>query len=203
MAGGGPVRVSAPIAMPGESRRSGCTTIAGALLDPHCGRPGEPKGAFSRRRLDRFLNRCQLWGNQEGSRCGPDSCRADEEIIQQSPISTGREIWARLRDTWRKTEQGPRSSHWWEDQGCRAARPMRFIALIAALMLATAASAQTTFRDANGRTVTTVTTDSNGQRTFRDAGGRITGTATTDSNGTTTFRDGSGRTTGTATSPRR
>jgi hypothetical protein len=46
------------------------------------------------------------------------------------------------------------------------------------LVLATAASAQTTFRDASGRITGTVTTDSNGTTTFRDAGGRTTGTAT-------------------------
>jgi YD repeat-containing protein len=60
---------------------------------------------------------------------------------------------------------------------------------VAALTLAmiTAASAQTstTFRDASGRTIGTVTTDSNGTKTFRDGSGRTTGTATTDSNGTT------------------
>jgi hypothetical protein len=85
----------------------------------------------------------------------------------------------------------------------RGERPM--IALLTAILLAfaTAASAQTTFRDASGRTTGTVTTDSNGTKTFRDAGGRTTGTATRDSNGTTTFRDAGGRTTGTATAPRR
>jgi YD repeat-containing protein len=78
-------------------------------------------------------------------------------------------------------------------------------ALFAAILLAfaTAAWAQTTFRDASGRITGTVTTDSNGTRTFRDASGRITGTVTTDSNGTTTFRDGAGRTTGTAERERR
>ena len=79
--------------------------------------------------------------------------------------------------------------------------------IIAALTLAmiTAASAQnqTTFRDASGRTIGTVTTDSNGTKTFRDISGRTIGTATRDSNGTTTFRDASGRTTGTASGPRR
>jgi YD repeat-containing protein len=71
-------------------------------------------------------------------------------------------------------------------------------------MFATAASAQTstTFRDASGRTIGTVTTDSNGTKTFRDGSGRTTGTANTDANGTTTFRDGSGRMTSTATPPR-
>jgi YD repeat-containing protein len=77
-------------------------------------------------------------------------------------------------------------------------------AAAALVMFATAASAQqTTFRNANGRITTTVTTDSNGQQTFRDGSGRMTGTATTDSNGTTTFRDGAGRITGTASTPRR
>jgi hypothetical protein len=72
------------------------------------------------------------------------------------------------------------------------------ILTIAALTLATitAASAQTTFRDANGRITGTVTADSNGTKTFRDGTGRTTGPASTDSNGTTTFRDAGGRTTG-------
>jgi YD repeat-containing protein len=92
---------------------------------------------------------------------------------------------------------------WKRLASCRGERPMK-LTLFAAILLAfaTAAAAQSTFRDASGRTVGTVTTDSNGTRTFRDGAGHITGTATTDSNGTTTFRDASGRTTGTATSPR-
>ena len=49
------------------------------------------------------------------------------------------------------------------------------------LALATAASAQTTFRDASGRITGTVSTDSNGTKTFRDGSGRTTGTATRDS----------------------
>ena len=57
---------------------------------------------------------------------------------------------------------------------------------------------QTVVRDAQGRTVGTVTTDSAGTKTFRDGSGRTTGTATRDSGGTTTFRDSQGRTTGTA-----
>jgi YD repeat-containing protein len=54
------------------------------------------------------------------------------------------------------------------------------IVLLAAILLAvaTAASAQTTFRDASGRITGTVTTDSNGQQTFRDGSGRMTGTVT-------------------------
>lgn len=76
-------------------------------------------------------------------------------------------------------------------------------ALTAAIVTAASAQNQTTFRDASGRTIGTVTTDSNGTKTFRDASGRTTGTATRDSNGTTTFRDASGRTTGTASGPRR
>ena len=74
---------------------------------------------------------------------------------------------------------------------------------ISFLLIAFAKAQQTTFRDANGRISTTVTTDSNGMQTFRDGAGRTTGTATRDSNGTTTFRDAGGRTTGTATAPRR
>jgi YD repeat-containing protein len=79
------------------------------------------------------------------------------------------------------------------------------IALLTAILLAfaTAAAAQITLRDASGRIIGTVNTNSNSTRTFRDGAGRITGTASPDSNGTTTFRDASGRTTGTATSPRR
>jgi YD repeat-containing protein len=81
---------------------------------------------------------------------------------------------------------------------------MKPIILLMAILHATAAAAQqSTFRDASGRTIGTVTTDSNGMKTFRDGSGRTTGTATRDSNGTTTFRDASGRTTGTATAPRR
>ena len=73
----------------------------------------------------------------------------------------------------------------------------KMIAAIVFLMFATTASAQpsTTFRDANGRITSTVTTDSNGTKTFRD------GSATVDTNGMTTFRDA--RTTGTASTPRR
>jgi YD repeat-containing protein len=41
---------------------------------------------------------------------------------------------------------------------------------------ATAASAQTTFRDGSGRITGTATRDANGTTTFRDAAGRITGT---------------------------
>lgn len=62
---------------------------------------------------------------------------------------------------------------------------------------------QQVLRDASGRTIGTVNTDSNGTKTFRDGAGRTTGTATTDSNGTTTLRDASGRTTGTIDRTRR
>jgi len=78
---------------------------------------------------------------------------------------------------------------------------LALVLVLAALLPAQAQ--QTTIRDASGRTIGTVTTDSNGTKTFRDGSGRTTGTATTDSNGTTTFRDASGRTTGTASQPRR
>jgi YD repeat-containing protein len=79
------------------------------------------------------------------------------------------------------------------------------IALLTAILLtlATAASAQTTFRDASGRLTGYVSPDSKGTRTYRDGAGRITGTASTDSNGTTTFRDSSGRITGTRERERR
>jgi hypothetical protein len=85
----------------------------------------------------------------------------------------------------------------------RGSRPMIVLLSTILLVLATAASAQTTFRNANGQITGTVSTDSNGTKTFRDSSGRTTGTATRDSNGTTTFRDAGGRTTGTATAPRR
>jgi YD repeat-containing protein len=55
------------------------------------------------------------------------------------------------------------------------------------LVLATAASAQTTFRDASGRITGTVSTDSNGTKTFRDGSGRTTGTATRDSHSAETL----------------
>ena len=74
---------------------------------------------------------------------------------------------------------------------------------ISFLLIAFAKAQQTTFRDANGRISTTVTTDSNGMQTFRNGAGRTTGTATIDANGMTTFRNASGRTTGTASTPRR
>ena len=79
---------------------------------------------------------------------------------------------------------------------------MHIVLIIIALTFATPAMAQQqTIRDASGRMIGTVTTDSNGTKTFRDGSGRTTGTATTDSNGMTTYRDASGRMTGTA--PRR
>jgi lipopolysaccharide export system protein LptA len=80
---------------------------------------------------------------------------------------------------------------------------MKPVTLAILLALATAASAQTTFRDANGRITGTVTANSNGTKTFRDGTARTTGTATIDANGMTTFRDVGGRTTGTASTPRR
>jgi YD repeat-containing protein len=79
---------------------------------------------------------------------------------------------------------------------------MHIVLIIIALTFATPAMAQQqTMRDASGRMIGTVTTDSNGTKTFRDGSGRTTGTATTDSNGMTSYRDASGRMTGTA--PRR
>jgi YD repeat-containing protein len=72
------------------------------------------------------------------------------------------------------------------------------VALTLTMIASASAQNQTTFRDASGRTIGTVTTDSNGQQTFRDASGRTTGTANRDANGVTTFRDAGGRTTGTA-----
>jgi hypothetical protein len=64
--------------------------------------------------------------------------------------------------------------------------------------LTSAHAQQSTFRDAEGRTTGTSSTDSGGQTTYRDAGGRTTGTSSTDSGGQTTFRDAGGRTTGKA-----
>ena len=81
---------------------------------------------------------------------------------------------------------------------------MHIVLLIIALMLATPGMAQQqTMRDASGRIIGTVSTDSNGQRTWRDGNGRITGTATTDSNGTTTYRDATGSISGTANKAQR
>jgi hypothetical protein len=77
------------------------------------------------------------------------------------------------------------------------------VVLAASLLAVTAQAQQSTIRDASGRAIGTITTDSNGTKTFRDGTGRTTGTATTDSNGTTTFRDAGGRTTGTASRSRR
>jgi uncharacterized protein RhaS with RHS repeats len=57
---------------------------------------------------------------------------------------------------------------------------MTKIILTLAVILATSLPAQaqqTIIRDASGRTIGTVTTDSNGTKTFRDASGRTTGTA--------------------------
>jgi hypothetical protein len=72
----------------------------------------------------------------------------------------------------------------------------------AAVLVTTAAHAQTTFRNDRGQTIGTAATNGN-QTTYRDDRGRTTGTATVDSAGTTTFRDSSGRTVGTAAAPRR
>jgi hypothetical protein len=77
-----------------------------------------------------------------------------------------------------------------------------FVIVFVGLVAVTAHAQQTTIRDAQGRRVGTVTTDSAGTKTFRDGSGRTTGTATRDSGGTTTFRDSQGRTTGTAFGPR-
>ena len=82
---------------------------------------------------------------------------------------------------------------------------MRYLSafiLLAAVVAPAAAQNQTTFRNSQGQTTGTVTTDSNGTKTFRDGSGRTTGTATTNSNGTTTFRNSQGQTTGTATRSR-
>jgi hypothetical protein len=51
---------------------------------------------------------------------------------------------------------------------------MKFITLFAAILLAfaTAASAQTTFRNDRGQITGYVSTDTNGMRTFRDGSGR-------------------------------
>ena len=67
------------------------------------------------------------------------------------------------------------------------------LVLLTALVAPAAAQNQTTFRNSQGQTTGTATTDSNGTTTFRDGSGRTTGTATTNSKGTTTFRGGSAR----------
>ena len=58
--------------------------------------------------------------------------------------------------------------------------------------------AQTTLRDASGRTVGTASTAGTGTTTFRDSSGRTTGSATHQGS-QTVFRDASGRTVWTAT----
>jgi hypothetical protein len=68
-----------------------------------------------------------------------------------------------------------------------------------AIALVSLADSKTTYRDAQGRTQGTVTTDSRGKTTWRDSMGRVQGTATTDSHGKTTYRDAQGRVQGTKT----
>jgi hypothetical protein len=81
---------------------------------------------------------------------------------------------------------------------------LMLIVVIPVMFLSMEAHAQqSTFRDSQGRTVGTASTDSQGNVTFRDSGGRTTGTASTDNGGQTTFRDAGGRTTGTVSGGRR
>jgi hypothetical protein len=65
------------------------------------------------------------------------------------------------------------------------------------------AESQTTFRDAQGKTIGTATPQGEGTVRFRDAQGRTTGTATTDSTGTTHYYGPDGRSLGTSTGPAR
>ena len=51
----------------------------------------------------------------------------------------------------------------------------------------------TVWRDAQGRNMGTITTDSSGKKIYRDSMGRMQGTATTDNYGRTTYRDSQGR----------
>ena len=74
--------------------------------------------------------------------------------------------------------------------------------MLPALPAIAQSTSDTVFRDSQGRTTSTASTDSQGNRTYRDSGGRTIGTGSTDSQGTTTFRDSGGRTTGTITAPR-
>ena len=55
----------------------------------------------------------------------------------------------------------------------------------------------TVWRDAQGRNMGTITTDSSGKKIYRDSMGRMQGTATTDNYGRTTYRDSMGRIKGT------
>ena len=74
----------------------------------------------------------------------------------------------------------------------------RFAQTILSMALAVAAlsghaETKTTYRDAQGRTQGTVTTDRYGKTTWRDGQGRVQGSATTDRYGKTTYRDAQGR----------
>jgi hypothetical protein len=62
-----------------------------------------------------------------------------------------------------------------------------------------AAEPQTTFRDAQGKTVGTAASEGSGTVKFRDSQGRTAGTATTDSSGQTRYYDAQGRSIGTST----
>ena len=67
---------------------------------------------------------------------------------------------------------------------------MRFIVALIALLASDAVMApQQTFRDANGRTLGSSSTDTRGNTTYSDSMGRKTWRAATDSGGNTTFYD--------------
>jgi hypothetical protein len=79
------------------------------------------------------------------------------------------------------------------------AKAMAGLAIVGALLLPTAALAQTkshTFRDASGRAIGRSVTDTKGNATYYDSMGRNTGRSVT-SGGTTTVYDQMGRQTGT------
>src|SRR5215472_1012444 len=84
------------------------------------------------------------------------------------------------------------------------ARPHQMTRIALALVLSSAAAAQTTtFRDPAGLVTGKASTNSEGTTTFYDPAGRVTGRARTNSEGTTTFYDAAGRVTGKATARRR
>ena len=80
---------------------------------------------------------------------------------------------------------------------------MRSLVVALALLLPTAALAQsTTIYDASGRISGTAETSGN-VTTFRDASGRMTGTAERLPDGRVQMRDAQGRMTGSITAPRK
>ena len=75
--------------------------------------------------------------------------------------------------------------------------------IIAALALATGASAQSrTYYDKGGNVTGKSSTDRQGSKTFYDASGKVTGRTSTGSGGTTMIYDASGRAVGRVTKDR-